>query len=171
MDAPFIIAAHSPGNFSIPLGLITNFSIKKGGKNNLWNAIERVSRQITIQMEVADLYDVLPVPYSKTNSKGDNGEVYGKYDENLRAFLGEGVIGADFSDVRISEVGMSNMASKSMRAFGTTGGIGKASSLIDKIPSDYKKAIGNVLTGDSNNENSLSSDFSSLVDSAKSWFK
>ena len=171
MDAPFIISAHSPGNFSVPMGLISNFSIKKGGKNNLWSSKEGISRQITIQMEVSDLYDVLPLPYGKGSGKLDGSNVYGKYDENLRAFLGEGIIGADFSNIRISETGMINPADKSIKAYELARTANTISNLstTDGLNS-LTNGLGSITKGDFTNTSNLKGDFADLVDSAKSFF-
>lgn len=93
IDHPFLIQADSGSTFSIPLGMITNINIKKGGNTNDWTAGGFV-KAITVQLEISDLYDILPVPYTLTD---ETSKEYGVSDISLRSYMNT-IAGADLSD-------------------------------------------------------------------------
>jgi len=125
-DSPFLIQATAQGSFSIPLGMITNISIKKGGNNDLWN-LNSLMSSVTLQLEVADLYEVLPLPYKLKGKFTGSTKVYGIYDTNIRAFL-YSTAGAELSSYLIDSNGVPGMTGgASVSSFGSTVGSSKNS--------------------------------------------
>ena len=64
---PFLVNVDSPGAININMGIISNISLKKGGRSDIWTS-QGISRSIDVTLEVTDLYDVLPAPDTKNLS-------------------------------------------------------------------------------------------------------
>lgn len=58
---PFLIQVDSPGAISIDMGMVTNVTIKKGGKEDVWSNTG-LYRSLDITLEVVDLYGTIPIP-------------------------------------------------------------------------------------------------------------
>lgn len=61
VNAPFIIRVNAPGIFVIPMGIVTNVSIRKGGRDDVWSS-NLMPRSIDVTLEIADLRPLLPLP-------------------------------------------------------------------------------------------------------------
>ncbi len=101
IDSPFLMQIEAPGSFNIPLGMITNINIKKGGNSNLWN-YDGLAKSIQIQLEVVDLYEVLAVPYDLTTDLSDRTDPFNGKDQNTRSFI-QTLVGVDNSNYNVSE--------------------------------------------------------------------
>jgi hypothetical protein len=56
--APFIVRFDAPGWFTCDLGVVTSFSFKKGGDDDLWTS-DGLPSEITVTMNIKDLYPAL----------------------------------------------------------------------------------------------------------------
>ena len=97
---PHLVQVDSPGQFSVRMGMISNMTIRKGGKDNIWSNHLGLARSIDITIDIVDLFELIPAPTDFYNAIGN---------EQIRDFLGNIVGGqlekdpvksaTDFTDV------------------------------------------------------------------------
>ena len=66
------------------MGMISNMTIRKGGKDNIWSNHLGLARSIDITLDIVDLFELLPAPTDFYNAIGN---------EQIRDFLGNVVGG------------------------------------------------------------------------------
>lgn len=60
VNFPFLVQIDSPGMMNVRMGIITNITVTKGGKDGVWSNQQGIARSIDVNLEIADLYEVLP---------------------------------------------------------------------------------------------------------------
>lgn len=79
-NAPFILKADSPGNFTCDMGVIDQLSYKKGGAEDMWTR-DGLPNAIDVSVSIKDLYNVMMM--DKSFSMLSTNYALGNYLENM----------------------------------------------------------------------------------------